>query len=252
MSAETTCRFEELDRGVLAVTLRPELNEVPWTDIERIGSGIVGRVSSRDKPRVLVDLTELNHMGSAMVALVVRIWKATTEKNGRMVVVNRSELVAEVLEISGLANKWTIVTSRESAMSSFGASYGSSSSTGGSSRIGLISVILAGVLVVLSVLGLADAAASGAISDSLGRQNTLWAGVGVAIAALVLAAYAVFQTAGNLKLVAVVIGTLAAVATVAGLGLAFVRPVQPPATEPALDAEPADETVSLNVRALTS
>ena len=46
MTAETTCRFEELDGGVLAVGLRPELNEVPWTDIERIGSGVVLTIAS--------------------------------------------------------------------------------------------------------------------------------------------------------------------------------------------------------------
>ncbi len=213
------------------MTLRPELNEVPWTDIERIGSGIVGRVSSHEKPRVLVDLTELNHMGSAMVALVVRIWKAATEKSGRMVVVNRTDLVGEVLEISGLASKWTIVPTREEALRSFGASRGSTGADGESSRLGMALVAIAGVLLLLGVLALIDAVAGGVVIGALGRSNTLWAGTALAVVSLVAAAIAVFRTADNLKLVAVVIATLAVVATIAGVGLVFSRPVPPPATE---------------------
>jgi anti-anti-sigma factor len=232
VTAETTCRFEELDRGVLAVTLRPELNEVPWTDIERIGSGIVGRIASQARPRVIVDLTELNHMGSAMVALVVRIWKATTEQNGRMIVVNRSDLVGEVLQISGLANKWTIVPSRDEALREFGAGRGSSSATDASDRLGVVLVALAGVLLVVGGLGIADAAASGAVSSSIGRTTTLWAATACSIVALILAAVAILRTANNLKLIAVVVTTLAAVAAIAGVGLAL----SPRAPQPAVDS----------------
>jgi anti-anti-sigma factor len=234
VSAETTCRFEELDRGVLAVTLRPELNEVPWTDIESIGSGIVSRVSAQAKPRVLVDLTELNHMGSAVVALVVRIWKAANEKDGKMVVVNRGELVGEVLEISGLANKWTIVTSRDAAISSFGGLRGSISAGEHSSRMGVVFVAIAAILLVLGILGLIDAVANGLMTDSLGKATTLWTGTGCALVALVVAAVAVAQTGGNLKLVAVVIATLAAVAAVAGVGLAMSPPARDAAPKAAV------------------
>lgn len=230
MTPETTCRFEELDGGVLAVGLRPELNEVPWTDIERIGSGVVGRVASRDRPRVLVDLSELNHMGSAMVALVVRIWKAATEKNGRMVVVNRSDLVGEVLTISGLAGKWTIVPSRDEALSEFGTS--SAGRSAGASRTGTLLAIAAGVLLLLGVLALADAALQGAVSRANGRDLPLWAGFGLAIAAAVLSVVAVLRTEGTLKMIAVSLTTLAAVtaiAAVAAVSGAFDRSPAPAA-----------------------
>lgn len=225
MTAETTCRFEELDGGVLAVALRPELNEVPWTDIERIGSGVVGRVASRDRPRVLVDLSELNHMGSAMVALVVRIWKAATERDGRMVVVNRSDLVGEVLQISGLAGKWTIVPSRDDALSSFGASPRASGGQG--TRAGTALAAASGIALLLALLALADAALGGAAAEALGRQAPLWAGVALAVVAAALGAVAVTRTDGTLKMIAVILTTLAVVAGLAGvvaLSGAFDRP----------------------------
>ncbi|HEX6984249.1 MAG TPA: STAS domain-containing protein [Planctomycetaceae bacterium] len=215
MSAETTCRFEELDRGVLAVTLRPELNEVPWTDIERIGSGIVERVAGRDRPRVVVDLTELNHMGSAMVALVVRIWKAVSEKNGRMIVVNRNDLVSEVLQISGLAGKWTIVPTREEALASFGVAGGTPAAAGG--RAGLALVALCGVFLLLGVLGVTDAVSNGVVADSLGRAATFWIGVGCAVAAAVFGVVAAVRTDGGLRIAAVVLTTLSVVAALASL-----------------------------------
>ena len=214
MTAETTCRFEELDGGVLAVGLRPELNEVPWTDIERIGSGVVGRVASRDRPRVLVDLSELNHMGSAMVALVVRIWKAATERNGRMVVVNRNDLVGEVLQISGLAGKWTIVPSRDDALSSFGASPRGAAAHG--SRAGVALAVASGVALVVGLLAIADALLDGVAAEAIGRQATLWAGVALSVVAAALGAVAVTRTDGTLKMVVVSVTTLAAVVALAG------------------------------------
>lgn len=218
MTAETTCRFEELDRDVLAVVLRPELNEIPWTDIERIGSGIVRRVESRPKPRVLVDMTELDHMGSAMVALVVRIWKAVTEKQGRMIVVNRHAVVGEVLEISGLASKWTIVPTREEALIAVGAGGGTPSSViSGETRTGVVLTILSGVFLLLAVLGLADALSNGIVAGSLGRAATYWIGVGCAILAAVLGVVAVLRTFGMLKIAAVVLTTLSVVAALSSV-----------------------------------
>lgn len=251
MSAETTCRFEELDRGVLSVTLRPELNEVPWTDIEKIGSGIVGRVTSRDRPRVIVDLTELHHMGSAMVALVVRIWKAVTEKNGRMIVVNRHELVGEVLEISGLAAKWTIVQSREEALEAFGSSgRAAGSETDSSSRSGTVFLILAGILFLLAALGVADAVATGVVASSLGHNGLLWASFASAVVGLVLGILAVTRTIGGAKVTAIVVTTLSGVAAVAALFLALggldrLTPARPQG-DPVEQAEPVDKTVPVD------
>lgn len=218
MTAETTCRFDELAHDVLAVVLRPEMNEVPWTDIERIGSGIVRRVESRPRPRILVDMTELDHMGSAMVALVVRIWKTVSERQGRMIVVNRHAVVGEVLEISGLASKWTIVPTREDALAAIGPGGGIPSSVlRGETRTGVVLTMLTGVFLLLAVLGLADAVSDGLVAGSLGRSATYWLGVGSAIVAAVLGVVAIFRTFGALKIVAVVLTTLAVVTALASV-----------------------------------
>ena len=114
MPTESACRFEQ-DGNLLVITLLPELAEVPWADVEEIGGSLEGRVRDRAKPQVVVDLTPLAHMGSGMVALVVRIWKAAQDRGGKMVVVNDHDLVLEVLQLAGLTNRWTIVGTREEA-----------------------------------------------------------------------------------------------------------------------------------------
>lgn len=122
--SETPYRFEEADT-YCTIVLLPELNQAPWDQIDSMGTAIVERMNarmgaSRQKPGFIVDLSALNYMGSAMVALVVRLWKASKEKGAKMAVVNSDPMVLEVLELAGLAQVWTIVDSREAAMKTLG------------------------------------------------------------------------------------------------------------------------------------
>ncbi len=118
-SGESYYRFETAD-GCLIITLLPELNDKQWADIEKVGTEIVDRLSNAQSPRFIVDLTPLSYMGSAMVALIVRLYKTVNGRNGQMVVVNQHELVFEVLKLAGLTKLWTIVDSREKAFAALG------------------------------------------------------------------------------------------------------------------------------------
>jgi anti-anti-sigma factor len=152
---ESYYRFETVD-GCLIVTLLPELNDKQWADIERVGTEIVDRLSTVQSPRLIVDLTPLSYMGSAMVALIVRLYKAVTGRSGQMVVVNQHELVFEVLKLAGLTKLWTIVDSREKAFSTLGIKRRAVAATGGSAPQGGTAMLLAGVIgTVGAVIGLA-------------------------------------------------------------------------------------------------
>lgn len=117
--SESTCRFEQLD-DYCAVTLHRGLAEAQWADIEQTGETIVGRLGAAASPRVAVDLTELSYMGSAMVALIVRIWKTVNDKKGQMAVIAPDQQVREVIELAGLAEKWTVVDDRQDALVELG------------------------------------------------------------------------------------------------------------------------------------
>jgi anti-anti-sigma factor len=158
-------RIEQNGRAKI-VSLLPELNECPWSDIERIGSEITSEAHATNKPSMVIDLSPLAYMGSAQVALVVRIWKAIRERNGQMVVVNTHPVVTDVLALAGLNKLWTIVPSRSAAFEEIGLGGGSlpsngqsySGGGGGSSSAGLVSIVslllalLAGGLLVAGML----------------------------------------------------------------------------------------------------
>ncbi|MCH8830833.1 MAG: STAS domain-containing protein [Planctomycetes bacterium] len=97
-SSETSYRFEDFD-GFSVIALLPELNKAPWAEIDGIGTALLERMERQPKPSFLIDLDALNYMGSAMVALVVRLWKSIKERNGKMVVFNDDEMVLEVLRL---------------------------------------------------------------------------------------------------------------------------------------------------------
>jgi anti-anti-sigma factor len=94
----------------------PELNDSQWSDFEKLGDRILSELRSLKSPAFLIDLTGLNYVGSATVALMVRLWKELDKQNGRMVIVNQSEMIDEVLTLAGLSKVWNIVPSHEEAL----------------------------------------------------------------------------------------------------------------------------------------
>lgn len=100
-------------RGYSVITFDPKLAECKWGDIERVGTELKDRFAATEKPLALLDLSKLEFMGSAIVALLVRLWKGLQERQGSMIVVSPNKFIKEVLEIAGLAKVWTICDSRE-------------------------------------------------------------------------------------------------------------------------------------------
>jgi len=147
MSSETPYRFET-EQNCTVVSFLPALNDAPWSDIEAVGTDVLSQFSSQKSSAFLVDLSALNYMGSASVALIVRIWKSVQERNGKMVVVNSDEMVLEVLKLAGLTKVWTIVETRQEGLKQVG---GRMSAVGGSSG--------ATGFLVLALLALAAAGA---------------------------------------------------------------------------------------------
>ncbi|MEX0728244.1 MAG: STAS domain-containing protein [Planctomycetaceae bacterium] len=211
-STESAYRFEH-EGGHAVITLLPTLNDVPWADIERIGSDILLKFGSTKSPSFVVDLSSLNYMGSAMVALIVRLWKASKERNGRMVVVNRDEMVLEVLKLAGLNKVWTIVETRQQALQALGSRgslIGDESSGGGgwiTSILGLLSVG-AGGFALYALLNK---------TPQLGTQVSLGLLFGGAALGLILGLVAVLKGSGFPKVLGLVV-MMAAV----GIGVAGV------------------------------
>ena len=142
---ETPYRFEDVS-GYHVVTLLPQLNDAPWSDIEKVGTDILQRLEAINAKGFLVDLSPLDYMGSAMVALVVRIFKTLRQRNKQMVVVNTHEMVYEVLKLAGLTDVWTIVNTREEGFKALGRAGGGrvgSAASGQSAALAVVAIVAA-------------------------------------------------------------------------------------------------------------
>ena len=174
--SELPCRFETSD-GCAIITLLPALNDSPWSEIEQTGNHLLEQVRNSTARTVIVDLTPLNYMGSALVALIVRVWKVVKERDGQLVVVNRDPLVFEVLRIAGLHNLWTIVETREEAFDAAGVSPQAVTrkrETRLLTIVGPVAVVAAGVGLALLILKAGIIPSLVAVGLALG-----WAAIGI-------------------------------------------------------------------------
>lgn len=114
MSNSEAYRIEDEPGRQTVLTLLPPLNDVDWASLEQLGNELLERIRQSGRPSVVVDLLALQYMGSAKIALLVRIFKAVRERSGTFVVVCRDPLVLQELQLTGLAKLWTIVPARAS------------------------------------------------------------------------------------------------------------------------------------------
>lgn len=106
----------EIHDGFAEVRFLPSVNDSPWDGIEQVGNEVLEKLEQFPEPRLLVDLSQMEYMGSAVVALLVRLWKAVNARGGHMVVLNTHDMVYEVLRLAGLTKIWTIVADRDEAV----------------------------------------------------------------------------------------------------------------------------------------
>ncbi len=104
--------FHKYDQFV-KLTLNPSLSDAPWGDIDELGRNVLGELDEYKTPAIMVDLSPLTYMGSAMVALIVRIWKVTKARSGQMVIVCANEMVLKVISLAGLDKVWKITPTLE-------------------------------------------------------------------------------------------------------------------------------------------
>ena len=221
------------------ITLSESLNSVQWKAIDDIGGELVERLEALRKPACVVDLSKLNYMGSAMVALVVRMWKSLDARGGRLVVVNRDANVLEVLNLAGLTKVWTMTDSRDEALRLIGAGRGGHSShgTGGDDSSAAIPAVI-GLLLVLVACGALGMVLAGVMPEQRGPVvGVLFGAAGLGA---LLGLFAAARAAGGTQ----AIGIVAAVAglVLVGYGVAGLpqgAPAGQAGTSTEDDAEPA-------------
>lgn len=207
----------EMARSHAVLRLDPEMGSAAWGDIDRVGNELIASVNNNTTPAWLIDLSRLEYMGSALVALVVRVWKAVQNGGGKVVVVCGGGMPQEVLRLAGLDKVWVIVSTYEDGLRKLGVS-GPGGGGGGFARGG--GVEAATGFPLLAILAVICAIAAGvslgmALSGKPINRDLIVAGLlGGGVAAAVLGVVSVIKESGWGRWV----GGLAALA---GVGIAF-------------------------------
>lgn len=230
-----TYEFEQYaDYSVLV--LKPAMNDAQWGQIEKAGDEVLQKIESIKTPHLIADLSELDYIGSAMVALVVRIWKIVKAKNARMVVVNRNPMVLEVFKISKLDEVWTIVEYREDALYELGVSPEAKTERRESNLLVFVSVIV-------TLIGAAGLGLYAADPDLLGLRLAQILAFGCSGLGVILGLVLLFKEIGGRR--AIGVGTaIAALAIFWGavFTVPFNLEAQPDAKPAADDREESGKT----------
>ncbi len=208
----------EMARSHAVLRLDPEMGSAAWGDIDRVGNELIASVNGQSTPAWLIDLSRLEYMGSALVALVVRVWKAVQNGGGKVVVVCGGGMPQEVLRLAGLDKVWTITTTYEDGLRKLGVSGPSSGSSAVRNEVGgggaggfpllavlsLICAVAAAVALVMVLSGkpinrdliVAGLLGGGVAAAVLGCVAVIkefgmgrWLGAGAGIAGIAIAAF---------------------------------------------------------------
>jgi anti-anti-sigma factor len=120
LNATTTDYRLQFAHSHAVLRLEPGMGNAAWGDIDRVGTELIANVNNRPTRAWLIDLSGLEYMGSALVALVVRLWKAVQAVGGRVVVVCGDGMPQEVLKLAGLDKVWTITATYEEGLKQLG------------------------------------------------------------------------------------------------------------------------------------
>lgn len=79
----------------------------------------LGELFERSVYKVIVDLTNLEYVSSAGAGVLIAALSEAKEHGGEIVLVNPNESVAEVFELLGLTQLFTLTDDREEALAVF-------------------------------------------------------------------------------------------------------------------------------------
>lgn len=218
---ERTAYTCEVQQGVALVKLEEPMAQAAFGAVDQAGNDMVARLNEAGARNLFVDITELPYIGSALVALVVRLWKQVKDKGGRTVVAVEHDAVREVISLARLHEHWTLVRSEAEGLKVLNVKRGAAPAHGGE-RAMVVTDPTNPILAVLAVLGVVGAACGavliGTKSPLVTRDVALGITGGAALAGLVSGTLLVLgrgtmrRTFGVLALVVCAISIVAALA----------------------------------------
>jgi len=86
------------------------------TTMQEFGEALMREAAEADPPRLVVDLAEVDYVGSAFLELLVRAWKRLKTRDGVMALCQAESFCLEVLESTRLNSLWPHYLTRDEAV----------------------------------------------------------------------------------------------------------------------------------------
>ncbi|MGQ9575494.1 MAG: STAS domain-containing protein [Thermoguttaceae bacterium] len=84
--------------------------------LEHLGEILLSQASFAEPPRLVLDLSQTEFIGSRFVELLVRAWKRIKSRNGSMALCGVRPFCADVLRVSRLDTLWNIYPTQAEAV----------------------------------------------------------------------------------------------------------------------------------------
>jgi len=102
--------------GVTILRAGPDYASFDDPPMREFGEALMREAAEADPPRVVIDLAEMEYVGSAFLELLVRAWKRLKPRGGIMALCEAQPFCLEVLQSTRLDSLWPTYPSRDEAV----------------------------------------------------------------------------------------------------------------------------------------
>jgi anti-sigma B factor antagonist len=110
----------EFIEGVLVVVPLGDFETFRWPEMEDASKLIFEALPTDGPKRVLVDMGRLRQCGSALLGIMLRVWRTVSPQNGMLAFCNVNEEVSTILQQTRLNTLWAIYPNRDAAIAAMG------------------------------------------------------------------------------------------------------------------------------------
>jgi len=104
------------EQDVTILQLDASYSSLDEKALEHVGEVLLAEATYAEPPRLLLDLSLTQFIGSRFIELLVRAWKRVRTRGGSMALCGVQPLCAEVLQVARLDTLWTSYATRSEAV----------------------------------------------------------------------------------------------------------------------------------------
>jgi anti-anti-sigma factor len=106
--------------GILTVVPLGDFDSFRWPEMEDASKMIFEIIQREPTVKILVDMSRLGQCGSALLGIMLRVWKTVSPQSGVLAFCNVSSEVTDILQQTRLDTLWAIYPNREAAYAAMG------------------------------------------------------------------------------------------------------------------------------------